>query len=149
MSLEFGKVELENRPRAKRHLQRIEGVTRPVAGAPRRAHAPELAPEKTLSIGVEANTLTDTELILKSEIKRRRSDLVAVLVKTKMNFTKCDVTVMLAESREACKCVRKFSIVWKTVVTHRLKELKHLHAVEKLAAWRRTNGFDQCDVHDR
>ena len=55
---------------------------------------------------------------------------------------------MQAESREACKRIRKLSIVWKTVITHRLKKLKNLHAVEKLTAWRRCHGFDRCDVYD-
>ena len=53
-------------------------VTRPVAGAPRRNHAPEPAPRGTLGIGVKANTLTDRELLLEREL-RRRSDLVAVV----------------------------------------------------------------------
>ena len=39
-------------------------------------------------------------------------------------------------------------MLWKTVATHRLKELRHLHTVKKLAAWRRNNGFDQCDERD-
>ena len=39
-------------------------------------------------------------------------------------------------------------MLWKTVATHRRKELRHLRAVEKLAAWRRSNGFDRCDVYD-
>ena len=69
MSLEFGRAELEDRPQAKGHLRRIAGVTRPVAGARWRAHAPETAPKGTLSIGVETNTLTDRELLLKREIK--------------------------------------------------------------------------------
>ena len=68
----FGRAELEDRPRAKRHLRRIKEVTRTVAGAPRRAHIPEPAPRGTLSIGVEANTQTE---------RIRRSELVAVLVK--------------------------------------------------------------------
>ena len=38
-------------------------------------------------------------------------------------------------------------MVWKTVVTHRLKKLKYLRALEKLAAWR-SHGFDGCDVYD-
>ena len=38
-------------------------------------------------------------------------------------------------------------MLWKTVVTHRLKELKNLRAVGTFAA-RRSNGFDQCNVHD-
>ena len=44
-------------------------MTRPVAGAPRRAHAPESAPGGTLNIRVEANTLTDRALLLKRELK--------------------------------------------------------------------------------
>ena len=55
---------------------------------------------------------------------------------------------MLAESREACKRIRTLGMLRKTVATHRLKELRHLRAVEKLAAWRRSNGFDRCDVRD-
>ena len=38
-------------------------------------------------------------------------------------------------------------MLWKAVATPRLKELRHLRAVEKLAAWR-SNDFDRCDVHD-
>ena len=65
-----------------------------------------------------------------------------------MNFTQCDLTAMLVESKEACKRIRKLGMLWKTAATHRLKESRHLRAVEKLAAWRRSNAFDQCDVHD-
>ena len=64
VSLEFGRVELEDRPRANGHMLRIAGGTRTVAGAPRTAHAPEPAPEGTLSVGVEANILMDKELLL-------------------------------------------------------------------------------------
>ena len=81
MSLEFGRVKLEDRPRAKRHLKRIAGVTRPVAGASRRAHAPEPAPVETLSLGVEANTPTDRELLLERKLKTTFSELVAASVK--------------------------------------------------------------------
>ena len=63
ISAEDGRAELEDRPRAKRHLRRIVGLTRPVAGVLRRAHAPEPAPRGTLSIGVEANALTDRKLL--------------------------------------------------------------------------------------
>ena len=66
-----------------------------------------------------------------------------------MSFTECDVTAMLAESREACKRIRKLGILRKTVTTHHLKELRHRRAVDKLAAWRSSNGFDRCDVHDK
>ena len=70
VNLELGNEELEDRPRrAKRHLRRIAGVMTMVAGAPRRAHAPEPAPKGTLSIGEEANTLTDRELLFERELK--------------------------------------------------------------------------------
>ena len=36
----------------------------------------------------------------------------------------------------------------KTVATHCLKELRHLRAVEKLAIWRRTYGFDRLEDGD-
>ena len=49
---------------------------------------------------------------------------------------------MLAESREACRRIQKLRMLWKTVVAHRLKELRHLHALEKRADW-----SDRCDVH--
>ena len=65
-----------------------------------------------------------------------------------MKFTECDVSSMIAESREACERLRKLGMLRKTVATHRLKELRHLRAVEKLATWRRSNGFDRCDVRD-
>ena len=35
----------------------------------------------------------------------------------------------------------------KTVATHRLKKRKNLRVVKALAAWRRSNGYDRCDVH--
>ena len=47
------KGELEDRLRAKRRLRRRARGTKPVAGAPRRAHVPELAPRETLRIGVD------------------------------------------------------------------------------------------------
>ena len=65
-----------------------------------------------------------------------------------MSFTENDIGVMLAESRETRKCIRKLSMLRKTVATHRVKELRHLRAVEKLAAWRRSNCFDRYNVHD-
>ena len=64
-----------------------------------------------------------------------------------MHFTESGVTAMLAKSREACKRVQKLGMLGKTVAPHRLKELRHLRAVGKLAA-RRSSGFDWCDVHD-
>ena len=65
----------------------------------------------------------------------------------KMKFTKYDVLAMIAESREACKRLRKLGMLRKTVATYRLKELRHLRAAKKLATWR-SYGFDRCDVRD-
>ena len=65
-----------------------------------------------------------------------------------MYFPECDITAMLAELREACKRKRKLGMLMKTTAIHRRKELRHLRAVKKLVAWGRTNGFDQCNVHD-
>ena len=39
-------------------------------------------------------------------------------------------------------------MIRKTAATHRLKELRHLRAVEKLATWRRTHGFDRLEDGD-
>ena len=65
-----------------------------------------------------------------------------------MNFTECDVTATLTELREACRRIQKLGMLRKTVTTPRLKVLRHLRAVDKLAAWRRSNGFDRCDIYD-
>ena len=62
------------------------------------------------------------------------------------NYKKCseeEISAVLAESREAQKHLRKFGRVMKTVAAHRLKELKHLQAVEKVANWRKTHSFDR------
>ena len=53
-----------------------------------------------------------------------------------------EISAMHAESREARKHLRKLGRVMKTVAAHRLKELTHPQAVEKLATWRGMCGFD-------
>ena len=58
-------------------------------------------------------------------------------------YSEKEILAVLAESREERKHLRKLGRVMKTVAAHRLKELKHLQAVEKLATWRRTPGFDR------
>ena len=60
----------------------------------------------------------------------------------KMKFTEDEVSAMIAESREACKRLRKLCMIRKTVATHRHKELKHLRAEENFATWRSSYGFD-------
>ena len=62
----------------------------------------------------------------------------------KMKLTEDDVSAMVAESREACKRLRKLGMIRKTVATHRFKELRHLRAAENIATpWR----CDTSTVH--
>ena len=51
----------------------------------------------------------------------------------KMKYTEDEILAMIAESREVCKSLRKLSMIRKAVGTHRLKELRHIRGVEKLA----------------
>ena len=48
----------------------------------------------------------------------------------KMGYSEKETSAMLVESREARKHLRKLRRVIKIVATHRLKELRHLQAVE-------------------
>ena len=59
-----------------------------------------------------------------------------------------ETSAVLAESREARKHLRKLGRVMKIVAAHRLKEQKHLQAVEKLTTWRRAHGFDRIANDD-
>ena len=59
------------------------------------------------------------------------------------NYSEDKIVEMIVQSRETRKHLRKLGRVMKTVAAHRLKELTHLQAVEKLATWRRTCGFDR------
>ena len=62
-----------------------------------------------------------------------------------MKYSEDEISAMIAESREACKHLCKLGMIRKTVATHRFKELRHLRAVEKLATWRMTYGFDRLE----
>ena len=66
----------------------------------------------------------------------------------KIKYTEDEVSATIAESRKACKRLRKLGMIRKTVATHRLKNLRHLRVVEKLATWRRTYGFDRLEDGD-
>ena len=66
----------------------------------------------------------------------------------KMKYSEDGMSAMIAESREACKHLRKLGKIMKTVATHRLEELRHLRAVEAPATWRRTRGFDRIENGD-
>ena len=65
-----------------------------------------------------------------------------------IKYAESEISAMIDESREAYKHLRKLGMIRKTVATHCLEELKHLRAVEKLATWRRSYGFDRCDARD-
>ena len=58
-----------------------------------------------------------------------------------------EISAVLAESRQVRKHLQKLGRVVKTVADHRLNELKHLQAAEKIASWRRTRGSDRT-AHD-
>ena len=60
----------------------------------------------------------------------------------KKQFSDDEISAVLAESRQVRKYLRKLGKVTETVAAYRIKEMKHLQAVEKLATWRRACGFD-------
>ena len=59
-----------------------------------------------------------------------------------------EISAVLAESRQARKHLRKWGKVTEIVAAYRLKELKHLQAVEKLATWKKACGFDRLAEGD-
>ena len=56
-----------------------------------------------------------------------------------------ELSAVLVESRQARKHMRKLGKVTETVAAYRLREMKNLQAVEKLATWRKTCGYDRDD----
>ena len=62
---------------------------------------------------------------------------------TKMEYSEKKISAVLAESRQARKHTQKLAKVTETVAAYRLKTMKNLQAVEKLATWRRTYGYDR------
>ena len=54
-----------------------------------------------------------------------------------------ELKTMLDEAREASKYLRKLGRIMGIVAAHRLQQMKYLLALEKLATWRRMNGFDR------
>ena len=58
------------------------------------------------------------------------------------------ISAVLTESRQARKHLRKLGKVIETVAAYRLKEMKHLQVIEKLATWRRACGFDRLAEGD-
>ena len=54
-----------------------------------------------------------------------------------------ELRTTLDEAREASKHSRKLGRVMGIVAAHRLQQMKDLLTFEKLATWRRMNGFDR------
>ena len=61
-----------------------------------------------------------------------------------------EILAVLVESEQDRKSRRVLANVTKTVEAHRLQQMKDLQALEKLATWRRMNGFDRVvdDEHN-
>ena len=63
----------------------------------------------------------------------------------KMKYSEEEISALLAESEQERKHWRKLGKVIETVAAYRLKELQHFQAMEQLATWRRTHGYDRDD----
>ena len=61
----------------------------------------------------------------------------------KMEYSEEKISAVLVESRQSRKQMRKSGTVTETVAAYRLREMKNLQAVEKLATWKRTYGYDR------
>ena len=60
----------------------------------------------------------------------------------KMECSEEEIPAALAESRQARKHMQKLAKVTESVAAYRLREMKNLQAVEKLAFWMRTYDYD-------
>ena len=60
----------------------------------------------------------------------------------KMEYSEKEISTVFAESEQERKCLRKLGKVMETVAAYRLREMKNLQAVEKLATWRRAYCYD-------
>ena len=63
----------------------------------------------------------------------------------KMEYSEEKISAVLAVSEQERKRSRKLGKVMETVAAYRLKELQHFQAMEQLATWRRTHGYDRDD----
>ena len=68
----------------------------------------------------------------------------------KIKYSDEELKTMLEESREVSKHSRKLGKVMETVAAHCLEGLQYFQAMEQLATWRRTHGYDRDDswMHD-
>ena len=63
----------------------------------------------------------------------------------KMEYSEEEISAVLAESEQERKRLQELGKVMETVAAYRLKELQHFQAMEQLATWRRTHGYDRDD----
>ena len=61
----------------------------------------------------------------------------------KKGYTEEEIFTVLFESEKGKKRRRMLAIVTKTVDAHRLQKMRKILAFEKLATWKRVNGFDR------
>ena len=64
---------------------------------------------------------------------------------TKMEYSEKEISAVLAVPEQERKRLRKLGKVMETVAAYRLKSLQHFQAMEQLATWRRTHGYDRDD----
>ena len=60
----------------------------------------------------------------------------------KKGYLEKEILAVLVESEQDRKRRRMLTIVTESVGAHRLQKIRDLLAFEKLATWRRMNGFD-------
>ena len=60
-----------------------------------------------------------------------------------MGYSEGEIFAVLNESKQARKRRQIFANVIESVAAYRLSKVKNLEAREKLATWRRMNGFDR------
>ena len=61
----------------------------------------------------------------------------------KKSYSEEEIFAVLVESEQDKKSRRVLAKVTETVAAYRLKQMKDLLTLEKLAIWRRMNGFDR------
>ena len=65
-----------------------------------------------------------------------------------MEYSEEEISAVLGESEQARKHRQKLARVTETVAAYRLREMKHLQAVEELATWRRAYDYDRITADD-
>ena len=63
----------------------------------------------------------------------------------KMEYSEEEISAVLGASEQERKRLQKLGKVMETVAAYRLKKLQNFQAMEQLATWRRTHGYDRDD----